>query len=246
MEKPKAILFDLCDTLFLFDSLKFPRVVVEGRELRSTLGLIHEVLCRAAPVSFEAFYSVFVQTSREISRVRDEDAREITSEEKFRRVLDRLGLGPDRAPETLLQEAVQAHMNALALALTLPPSHLQMVYALKDRYRLGIISNFDHSPTVHRILHREGIAGYFDPVVISADVGWRKPHREIFEKALGLLGLKAQEALFIGDHPAIDIGGAQGVGIPAIWYNRYGEDPSGLPFRAERTLTDLAELQGFL
>jgi FMN phosphatase YigB (HAD superfamily) len=123
-------------------------------------------------------------------------------------------------------QAVLTHMNALASALLLPTSHRTLVEKIKEKYRIGIITNFDHSPTVHQLLHREGLETCFETVVISADVGWRKPRPEIFQKALDLLRLKAGETLFVGNDLKIDVGGANAIGIPTVWFNRHGETPS--------------------
>ena len=53
-----------------------------------------------------------------------------------------------------------------------------------ERYRLAVVSNFDYSPTCLAILEREGIADLFETIVISDEVGWRKPKPVIFETAL--------------------------------------------------------------
>lgn len=246
MKKPKAILFDLCDTLFLFDESRFPRIRVDGREVRSTLGLVHRVLSRASPLSFESFYGIFIQTGREIARVREEELREVTLEEKFGLVLERLGLGDDQLPQPLRQEAMLAHMQALSSALVFPPSHRALIGDLKGKYPIGIVSNFDHSPTVHQMLRREDIQESFDPVVISADVGWRKPRPEIFQKALDGLGLAPEEVLFIGDQPVMDVEGADAMGMPALWFNRHGEDPAGKAAKSQGILNALSDLPRFL
>ena len=46
-------------------------------------------------------------------------------------------------------------------------------------------------------------------VVVSAEEGWRKPHRSLFEKALRELASVPEEAVFVGDSPTHDIAGAQ-------------------------------------
>ncbi len=243
MEKPKAILFDLCDTLYLFDPSRFSRIQVGGKEVFSTLGLVHEVLSQSASIPFETFHAVFAQTSQEIDRLRGKEHREVSSEEKFGVILKRLGLGPEQVPSSLLGEMVSAHMNALASALVLPPAHLKLLQSLKGRYRLGIVSNFDHSPTVYDLLAREGLQAYFDTVVISAEVGWRKPRPEIFQQALERLSLEAKEVLFVGDNPLMDVGGAQEVGMPVFWFNRHGENISEGSVQAQGVLDRLEDLE---
>ncbi len=243
MKRPKAILFDLCDTLFLFDPQKLPTVLINGQETRSTTGLVHQVLAPHASVSFEAFYTAFVDTTQEIVHDREKDHHEVTSLERFHKVLHRLALAPDRIPASTLMQAVLTHMNTLASALLLPPSHRTLVEKIREKYRIGIITNFDHSPTVHQLLHREGLETFFETVVISADVGWRKPRSEIFQKALDLLELKAEDTVFVGNDLKIDVGGANAIGIPAIWFNRHGETPPPHLPVPHSTLSHLEELE---
>jgi len=240
--KPKAVLFDLCDTLFLFEPQRLPSVSVNGQEIRSTTGLVYETFSKYAPISFEAFYKSFVEITQEILRARELDHREVTSFERFQRVLHRLNLGPAQIPTSVLMQIVLTHMNALATALYLPHSHRIVIEEIKDKYSLGIITNFDHAPTVHQLLLREGLKDYFEPVVISAEAGWRKPRREIFQKALDLLGLKAKDTVFVGNDLKIDVVGAYAMGIPTIWFNRHNETPSPHYPLPDYSLSHLEEL----
>ena len=83
---------------------------------------------------------------------------------------------------------------------------------LRGRYRLAVVSNFDYTPTVRRILAESGILGRFETVVVSDAVGWRKPRPDIFQRALADMGVGAGDCLFVGDRPDIDVAGAKGVG----------------------------------
>ncbi len=60
-----------------------------------------------------------------------------------------------------------------------------------------------------------GLAARVDGVLVSSEVGARKPHPSIFERALCIAGVRADEALMVGDHPVADIEGARAAGIPA-------------------------------
>ncbi len=82
-----------------------------------------------------------------------------------------------------------------------------------------MVSNFDYTPTARGVLEREGIADLFDIILVSDEVGWRKPKPVIFETALGRLHVGAGEALFVGDRIDIDVAGAQGVGMGSAWVN---------------------------
>jgi putative hydrolase of the HAD superfamily len=61
----------------------------------------------------------------------------------------------------------------------------------------------------------------FDVVVISAEVGMRKPEERIFRHTAALLGLELQECIFIDDVPA-NVTAAQAIGLPAMHHHGPG------------------------
>jgi trans-aconitate methyltransferase len=67
-----------------------------------------------------------------------------------------------------------------------------------------------------------GIAGWFDQIVISGDLGFGKPDSRIFRETLSRLGASAGEAIMIGNSLHSDIRGAQQAGLRAVWVNRSG------------------------
>jgi FMN phosphatase YigB (HAD superfamily) len=111
-------------------------------------------------------------------------------------------------------------MRELSRAVECPSHHAVLLSELRQRYRLAVVSNFDYSPTCRAILEREGLAGMFETIVISDEIGWRKPKPIIFETALGRMALPPAEALFVGDRADIDVLGARAVGMPTAWINR--------------------------
>lgn len=62
----------------------------------------------------------------------------------------------------------------------------------------------------------------FDSVVISGEVGMRKPDREIFELALERIGLPAQECVFVDDMPP-NVAAAVNVGLVGILHRSFQE-----------------------
>ena len=66
-------------------------------------------------------------------------------------------------------------------------------------------------------LKKAGLDGYFDSIVLSRDLGMRKPDSEIFNFTLVNLGLTNREVLHVGDSLEQDVQGAQNAGMKAIW-----------------------------
>ena len=109
----------------------------------------------------------------------------------------------------------------------------------RENVRLGIISNMTFSSAViHHELNRMGLRDSFAAIVTSADYGIRKPHPLVFRGMVGRLHVKPGRCWYVGDRIDLDVAGAQGAGLKAIWLNRKGESaPStivparSLPFR---------------
>jgi putative hydrolase of the HAD superfamily len=96
--------------------------------------------------------------------------------------------------------------------------------------RLGLVSNaFDPGWLLHRDLEQMGIAERIDYAVFSSEVGKRKPHPEIFRRALDALDVAPEEAIFVGDRLYEDVRGAGEAGmttVQALWF-RADEHPEG-------------------
>ena len=102
-------------------------------------------------------------------------------------------------------------------------------------YRLAVISNWDAE--LESLLRSVKLLPYFDEVVSSAVVGYRKPDHVIFDLALERMGVKASQAVHVGDLPEAD-GAASRVGITPVILDRKSVHGS-CGFRVVETLTDL-------
>jgi putative hydrolase of the HAD superfamily len=91
-----------------------------------------------------------------------------------------------------------------------PETHAALV-SLGQRYRLGVISNFDSR--LHPILAQLGIAHFFEHVIVSSEVGADKPSPRIFADALDRFDIPAEFALHVGDDPQADWAGAEAAGL---------------------------------
>ncbi len=238
-----VVILDMFDTLVNFNNMHLPLVRVNGREVRTTSPFVYEAmkpLCGAIP--FEEFLHAFVGSYRTAEAIRNQEQREVTAQERFGMLLKRLEIphGPEAA--TLIETGIREHMRQLARAMEFPESHRGVLDRLQPRYRLALISNFDHGPTVEMALQTHGIRDRFEAVVVSANVGWRKPRPEIFLETFRRMGIGPAEAVFVGDTPEVDILGAQAVGMDVIWIDHGTKPlPPGTP-QPTHTVTSFAEV----
>jgi putative hydrolase of the HAD superfamily len=94
------------------------------------------------------------------------------------------------------------------------PETRGVLQALRERgYKLAIVSNGCYQT---RCARRLGIEGYFDAIIGSWHVGYRKPGREIFDMAISQLGLTAGEVVMVGDSWDLDITGGHNAGLQTL------------------------------
>jgi HAD superfamily hydrolase (TIGR01509 family) len=105
--------------------------------------------------------------------------------------------------------------------------------------KLIVVSNWDVS--LHQLLGTTGLAGLIDGVVTSAEVGQPKPSPVIFERALELAGVPADQAIHVGDSLTNDVGGALAAGVAPVLLCRTAGREEPVPSEA-RMIYSLTEL----
>jgi putative hydrolase of the HAD superfamily len=133
--------------------------------------------------------------------------------------------------EEELDRFLDAEHRAWAPARSLGATTHALLEALRARdLRLGLVSNaFDPAWLLRRDLDEMGVLERLDFTVFSSEVGKRKPHPDIFRRALDALDVAAEHALFVGDRLYEDVRGAAEVGlttVQAVWF-RADEHPDG-------------------
>jgi HAD superfamily hydrolase (TIGR01549 family) len=247
MRRYQAVICDMFDTLVNFRWDRLPLVPFDSGEVRSTSPLIYDALRPLCPgVARPEFCRAFIESSREAERMRTDTQREVTAQARFRMLLRRLEIPDGPAADAFVRAGIAEQMRHLGLAMEFPEENRAALDALRSRYRMAVLSNFDHGPAVEAALAGFGIHDRFDIVVVSADVGWRKPHPEIFQETLRRIGMGPGQAIFVGDTPEADVLGPQGVGMDVIWIDRGNASlpPAAAP--PTYTVTTFAEITNLL
>ncbi len=108
--------------------------------------------------------------------------------------------------------------------------------------KIGLVSNTIFPERFHLPeLKRFGLFPYLDAHFFSSSVGVRKPHPQIFSKALKALNVDPGQAVFVGDRLVEDVGGAQKVGMKGILAYHEGRDYSA-PIKPDARIDDLTKL----
>jgi HAD superfamily hydrolase (TIGR01509 family) len=240
----RAVSLDLFDTLVDIHMDRLPLVEIAGRRIPSTYGLLHDASVHRHALDFESFALALGKVDREFRDAMQRQQVEVATLERFRELGRRIGCADDGLARTL----TDVHMAELQKHVTTLAHHAEVLARLRGRVRLAVCSNFSHTETARAVLERAGLLEHLDGVVISMDLGVRKPRPEIFRAALQSLGAAPGETLHVGDDLAADVAGAYAVGMQPVWLTRRVSDPAGKLAtyggpKPAHTIADLAELE---
>ena len=153
--------------------------------------------------------------------------------------------GPS-ADATPLEQLRFAQYDAFVRVVTVAPHVHEILTALKQRYRLALLSNFSDANAIRGALRAHKLSSYFEHIVVSGELGYMKPHPVAFAQLLAPFRTATRHAVYIGDHWNLDIQGAKRVGLHAIHTTEYpakepvATAPDDVP--ADHTIAHLSEL----
>ena len=159
---------------------------------------------------------------REYLRLHDEESdysartlEEIEFEESLTKLLDRLGVEMRQRPA--MADLVKRSFTLEICSWIVFQGVQEMLEQIRSLgLKMGLLSNARSDWAVREIVERLNLTKYFDAIVTSAAVGFRKPRPEPFQRILKLLGLDTSEVVMIGNSMEADISGAGSLGIRTI------------------------------
>jgi HAD superfamily hydrolase (TIGR01509 family) len=212
----RAVLFDLDDTLF--DHRGCARAALSGvRQLHAGLQAID-------PLEFERMHAGILERLH-LEVIGGRLALDAARVERFRQLYRTAGVDADDA---LAAAAAVAYRDAYIGARVEVEGASALLAAVREQARVVVVSN--NLLNEQQAKMRDcGLDRHVDDLIVSEEAGVSKPDPGIFELALERAGVRAHEAVMVGDSWANDIEGARAVGIRPIWFNRGGTpapDPS--------------------
>jgi putative hydrolase of the HAD superfamily len=145
----------------------------------------------------------------------------------------------------LVQELVDVYHEELKKTLKLFPDAIHVLSSLKSRYRLSLVTN-GFSDLQRWKLEVLQIAGFFDDILISGEIGYTKPDPRIFDPLLTKLAIPASQYLYVGNSQDDDLTSAHSAGLQVVWINRKAEILRPRIPKPNYELKNLSELLGFL
>ena len=156
--------------------------------------------------------------------------------------------GPDE-DGSLTRAICQARQTAFIESVQVHPAVIDLLEELSAEYTLGLLSNYPCTFSVTESLRALGLLEFFPTVVVSADVGYAKPHPATYDTLLNGVGMEADACVYVGDNWLADIQGAKRAGMRAVWvrehipYESFPQQEGDHPADAELdSVTDLPAL----
>ena len=102
--------------------------------------------------------------------------------------------------------------------LQLYPEVKNVLDELFQRFKLAALSDAQSAWALWE-MREVGIDTYFHPIIVSGDLGFRKPDKRIFKAALSVLDLRPENVIFVGNDMYRDIYGAKQLGIKTVFFS---------------------------
>lgn len=204
----KGILFDLYGTL----------IDIETDESLDEIyrGIGHFLTYQGIDMRRGEVRDRYWEILRRQKRESTEEHPEIDVEAIWDKLLLDTGLRSAPARKRLALTLTQMFRGISRKRLRLYPDVREVLDGLKAHYRLGLVSDAQPAFALPEI-KAVGLDGYFDPIIISAPHGYRKPDPRMWREALGLMKLKPSEAIYVGNDMFRDIFGAELAGLKTIF-----------------------------
>lgn len=218
----KAVVFDLGGTLLHYESAEADLAELNKRGFAALYR--HLAACDQIAVSEADFLTHVLSRTAVEWRTALAAQRGVSIETVLHAAL--VELGSSLTPAAW-QKARQAFFAPIQQAVEPRLGARNTLQALQEQgLALGLLSNTFWASDIHDAdLARFGLLDLLPVRLYSCDTGWLKPHPEAFQMALAALGVKPNEAVYVGDRLKTDIEPARKVGLWGILIR--------IPFRTE-------------
>ena len=207
MNDISAIGFDLFNTLLTVE----PQTMPEAMER-----LIRSLKNSGLSIDEEPFKKTYQENALKFIERARQDGRETHNSIWISSTLEEMG--KDLPPhDHRIGMAVEEYFTAFYDYCRLIPGTVEMLEAIQRQYPIGLLSNFTHGPAARKILKLTGLDTCFGTILISGELGFRKPYPLVFQILAERLGVDNGQVIYIGDDPESDIQGAENAGLRPVW-----------------------------
>jgi putative hydrolase of the HAD superfamily len=206
----KAILFDLYGTIIDIETDESMEEIYRG--------IAHYLTYQGIYLHRWEVRDHYYQIMKQQKEIRGEEYPEIDVEAIWNTFLRQHGIKAAPTRRKLSAILAQIYRGISRKRLQLYPDVKKVLDELRTAFRMTLISDAQPGYALPEI-KAVGLDGYFDPIIISAHYGFRKPDRRLTEKALDSMKLMPPEVICVGNDMYRDIYGASRLGIKTIFFD---------------------------
>ena len=207
----KAVLFDMFDTLMLIEK-NHAFYIPSLKRAQKFLVKNH------INVKFGIFKDAYVKARNALYAEADPKLEEPHFNLRISKALESLGYVD--LENSIIEGATNEFCEGFMEYVRIDEHAKSALEKLHQKYKLGIVSNFAIPECVTKLLEEHSLDKLFDVVIVSGAVNKKKPSSEVFQKALVEIGVRAENAVFVGDTVEADILGAKTAGMKSIFVER--------------------------
>lgn len=227
----KALVFDLDNTLYDYDSINEKAIEYTGRWL-----------CKETGISYGEFHGAFLQ-SRELTK---RDMRDCASRHNrmiyFQKMSECLGFNPFKYSLELYEK----YWGYMLGNMQLESGVDRLFERLKHSgIKIGICTDLT-THIQHRKIRKLQIGNYVNAFVSSEEADAEKPDIKIFRMIISKLGIRPEEALYIGDSYEKDVIGAKNAGLFPVWFNPHGKSWKGEVVEEMLEIAEMGQLERYI
>ena len=209
----KAIGFDLFNTLITAR----PHAVSEAVER-----LFKSLKEQGFELQEDSFKQAYRENATRIIKETRKNGRETHNRFWISATLNSLGYDVEPYDQRI-EACLDSYFSAFLDYCEVIPGTFEMLGTVTGLYKTGLLSNFTHPPAAERLIEELGLRPFFQFVLISGALGYRKPHPFVFKRMREEFHVESENILYVGDDPDPDINGAVKAGMRAIWFT-YARD----------------------
>jgi putative hydrolase of the HAD superfamily len=240
MEKAiRGVIFDLGSTLIRFEG-DWPILLQDSLDL-----LIDQLQEDGLDFDLNDFRSAFERALEAYDHQRQSNLIERSTASLLQESLSAFGY-EEISPDILRRGLKRFYSVSETHWQPMPALHAVLDGLQYEGRMLGMISNAGDAENVQRLIDKVEIRDYFDPIIISAAIGIRKPDPTLFEMVLDQWQVTPDSVVMIGDRLEADILGAQNAEIHQIWLKPEAEGSVATQITPEKVTGKLVDIPGLI
>lgn len=204
----KAIIFDLDDTLYDYESIH-----------KSAMKKLRAFACKRFGISERDFDVAFSKAKKETKDLLGETGASHNRMLYCQKTLEKLGKNPVDG----VLEMYDCYWGSMLSEMKLREGTVQLLERLKaDNIKIAICTDLT-AQIQHRKIKQLGLVPYIDVFVTSEEAGAEKPNERIYELTYAKLqtlipGIKKSECLFVGDSTEKDVVAPKRFGMDSVLF----------------------------